>query len=230
MRLPLTGVAPKEACSGCFSVESLATRPRFRLLLILMRTQLNLSSRPFTNHRLFWIAITSVVFVSLWFFLWVSAELTQVSAKADAVKVRIESQKAVAEAAKAEREKKEREQRQILITDQEALELASARVLILQKSFAWDRMIADLEQLVPHQARIAAIKVDGISEANGLSAKVQIKALGVTTAQMTEMMTNIEKSGGMFVTGQADQDPTTDNGETPFTLELTYNPTRGNAR
>jgi Tfp pilus assembly protein PilN len=136
----------------------------------------------------------------------------------------------VADQARAEREKKEREQRQILITDQEALELASARVLILQKSFSWDRMIGALEQLVPHQARIAAIKVEGISDAAGSSARVQVKALGATTAQMTEMMTNIEKSGGLFVTGQADQDSTTDNGETPFTLELTYNPTRGNGR
>jgi Tfp pilus assembly protein PilN len=195
-----------------------------------MRTNLNLSSRPFTNHRLFWIAITFTVFVSLWFFLWVSAQLTEVSAKADAVKVRIESQKALADAAKAEREKKEREQRQVLITDQEALELASARILILQKSFSWDRMIGALEQLVPHQARIAAIKVDGISDAAGSSARVQVKALGATNVQMTEMMTNIENSGGLFVTGQADQDSTTDNGETPFTLELTYNPTRGNAR
>lgn len=195
-----------------------------------MRTRLNLSSRPFTNHRPFWIAITTVFFASLWFFLWVTAEQTQVSAKADSVQVRIESQKVLAEAAKAEREKKEREQRQVFITEQEAFQLASARMLILQKTFVWNRLIADLEQLVPHQVRISGIKVDAISPTDGGVARVQVKALGATPEQMTEMMTNIEKSGGVFVTVQADQESTSDSGETPFTLELTYKPTRSDAQ
>ena len=195
-----------------------------------MRTRLNLSSRPFTNHRPFWIAIGFVFFASLWFFLWVTAEQTQVSAKADAVLVRIESQKVLAEAAKAERERKEREQQQVFITEQEAIELASARMLILQKTFVWNRLIADLEQLVPHQVRISAIKVDGISDAATGLARVQVKALGATPEQMTEMMTKIEQSGGLFVTGQADQEPISETGETPFTLDLTYKPTRGGAQ
>jgi len=195
-----------------------------------MRTSLNLSSRPFTNHRPFWIAISVVFFASLWFFMWVSAELTQVSAKADAIKVRIESQKAVAEAARAEREKKEKEQRQVFITEQESMELASARMLILQKSFVWNRMISDLEQLVPHQARIASIKVEGVSDSGGVMARVQVKAVGATSAQMTEMMTNVEQSGGLFSTSQADQDAVADTGEIPFTLQLTYRPNRGEAR
>jgi hypothetical protein len=195
-----------------------------------MRTRLNLSSRPFTNHRPFWIGITTVFFVSLWFFLWVMTEETQVSAKADAVKVRIESQRLLAEAAKSERERKEREQQQVFITEQEAIQLASARMLILQKTFVWNRLIADLEQLVPHQVRISAIKVDGISQDEGGMARVQVKAIGSAAEQMTEMMTKIEGSGGLFVTGQADQEPLSDTGETPFTLDLTYRPTRRNGQ
>ncbi|MEK6304114.1 MAG: hypothetical protein AABO41_25785 [Acidobacteriota bacterium] len=195
-----------------------------------MRTRLNLSSRPFTNRRPFWIAIASVFFASLWFFLWVTAEQTQVSAQADAVLVRIESQKVLAATAKAERERKESEQRQILITEREAIEMASARMLILQKNFIWNQLITDLEHLVPHQVRISAIKVDGISNTEGGLARVQVKALGATPAQMTEMMTNIEKSGGVFVTSQADQEAMSETGETPFTLDLTYKPTRGDAQ
>lgn len=196
----------------------------------MMRTSLNLSSRPFTNRRPFWIAITAVFFVTLWFLMWVSAEVTQVSAKADALKVRIESQKAIADAARTEREKKEQEQRQVFITEQEAMELASARMLILQRNFVWNRMISDLEQLVPHQARIAAIKVDGVSDSGGVTARVQVKAIGATAAQMTEMMVNVEKSGGLFVTDQADQEAVTDTGETPFTLQLSYKPAGGGAQ
>jgi hypothetical protein len=196
-----------------------------------MRTSLNLSSRPFTNHRVFWIATSVVFFMGLWFFLWVAAEQTQVSAKADEVKLRIESQRVRAEAAKAERESKEREQHQIVITEQEAVELASARHLILQKSFSWNRLISDLEQLVPKQARIAAIKVEGISDAGqGLTAKVLVKAIGATSAQMTEMMTSVEKSGGIFMINQADQDAVVETGEVPFTLELIYRAARGVAQ
>jgi hypothetical protein len=195
-----------------------------------MRTSVNLSSRPFTNHRLFWIVIAAVFFASLWFFLWALTEQSLVSAKADQIKVRIEGQQALADAARAERERKEREQVKIVINEQEALELASARRLILEKSFSWNRMISELEQLVPQEARISSIKVVGISEVQGVTANVQVKAVGSTAAQMTAMMTNIAKSAGLFAVLQADQEALTETGETPFTLELAYNQARGDAQ
>ena len=195
-----------------------------------MRTSVNLSSRPFTNHRLFWIVIAVVFLASTWFFMWAVTERSVVSAKAEQIKQRIEGQKALADAKRAEREKRESEQVKTVITEQEALELASARRLILQKSFSWNRMIAELEQIVPHEARISAIKVTGISDAEGVVTNVQVKALGATAAQMTEMMSNVAKSGGMFVVLQADQEATAETGETPFTLELTYTQTRGDAQ
>jgi hypothetical protein len=195
-----------------------------------MRTSVNLSSRPFSNHRLFWIVIAAVFFASLWFFLWLVAERSLVSAKADQVKQRIESQRALAEAKRAEREKKEREEVKIVINEQEAMELAAARHLILEKNFSWNRMISDLEQIIPQDVRITAIKVEGISEAEGVMTKVQVKAIGTVPAQMTTMMTNISKSGGLFVVVQADQEAMAETGETPFTLELAYNQTRGAAQ
>ncbi|HSO76481.1 MAG TPA: hypothetical protein VLU47_16735 [Blastocatellia bacterium] len=195
-----------------------------------MRTSVNLSSRPFTNHRLFWIVIAVVFLASTWFFMWAVTERSVVSAKAEQIKQRIEGQKALADAKRAEREKRESEQVKTVITEQEALELASARRLILEKSFSWNRMIAELEQIVPHEARISAIKVTGISDAEGVVTNVQVKALGATAAQMTEMMSNVAKSGGMFVVLQADQEATAETGETPFTLELTYTQTRGDAQ
>lgn len=167
---------------------------------------------------------------STWFFMWAVTERSVVSAKAEQIKQRIEGQKALADAKRAEREKRESEQVKTVITEQEALELASARRLILEKSFSWNRMIAELEQIVPHEARISTIKVTGISDAEGVVTNVQVKALGATAAQMTEMMSNVAKSGGMFVVLQADQEATAETGETPFTLELTYTQTRGDAQ
>jgi hypothetical protein len=195
-----------------------------------MRTSLNLSSRPFTNHRLFWI-VTAVIFLgSVWFFLWAVTERSVVSAKAGQIKQRIESQKALADARRAEREKRESEQVKTVINEQEAVELASARRLILERSFSWNQMIAELEQIIPQEVRISAIKFVGISEAGGVVTNVQVKALGATAAEMTEMMGNINNSGGTFVVVQADQEATAETGETPFTLELTYTQRRGEAQ
>ena len=63
-----------------------------RLSLQSMRTSLNLSSRPFANHRLFWIAIAFVFFVSLWLGLWVNSEKSRVIAKADEVAGMVKAQ------------------------------------------------------------------------------------------------------------------------------------------
>ena len=157
-------------------------------------------------------------------------ERSVVSAKAGQIKQRIESQKALADAKRAEREKRESEQVRTVISEQEAVELASARRLILERGFSWNRMIAELELIVPQEARITAIKFVGLTDAGGLVTNVQVKALGATAAKMTEMMSNIANSGGRFVVVQADQEATAESGETPFTLELVYTQSRGEAQ
>src|SRR4051812_39980454 len=46
----------------------------FRLFLRVMRTTLNLSGRPFANHRMLYIAIAAVLLISLWLYLWTISE------------------------------------------------------------------------------------------------------------------------------------------------------------
>jgi hypothetical protein len=76
-----------------------------------------------------------------------------------------------------------------------------------------------------------SIKVNEIAgTAEEAAARVQVKAIGTTPTEMTEMMINLEKSGGLFTVGEAGQETTTESGETPFTLNLTYKPSRGGAR
>lgn len=162
--------------------------------------------------------------------MWAVTERSVVSAKAGQIKQRIESQKALADARRADREKRESEQVKTVINEQEAVELASARRLILERSFSWNQLIAELEQIIPQEVRISAIKFVGISDAGGVVTNVQVKALGATAAQMTEMMGRINNSGGRFVVVQGDQEATAETGETPFTLELTYTQTRGEAQ
>jgi hypothetical protein len=202
-----------------------------RVFLNGMRTKLNLSTRPFTNHRLFWIALVAVYFTSLWLMLWFVSQKGGVIAKADDLKRRIESQKQLAQEAKTEQERRNREEVKVVVTEQQAIELAAARQLIQRKVFSWNRMIGDIEEYVPKNTRIISIKVDEIANTvEEAMARIQVKAIGTTASEMTEMMINLEKSGGLFVLGETGQDATTENGETPFTLNLTYRPRRGDSQ
>src|SRR5438128_3774859 len=114
-----------------------------------MRTSINLSSRPFTNHRIFWIALFVVYFTGLWLFLWMASEKNRVIAKADSVKQRIEGQEKLAKAAVEEQKRREQDKQKIVVTEQQAMELAGARQLIQRKSFSWNKIISDIEEYIP---------------------------------------------------------------------------------
>lgn len=196
-----------------------------------MRTTLNLSGRPFANHRLFWIAIASVFFISLWLFLWITAEKNLVSAKADRINLNIKDLQGQVEMARLERERRSREQKPPEVTDQDRIELASARQLLERKSFSWNKVIAEIERYIPKNSRVFGLKIDEIANLGQDDiANIEIKVIGQTPAQMTEMMEMIEKSGGLFAIRQSNQDAPDDTGEVPFTLNLIYSPSRGAAQ
>lgn len=196
-----------------------------------MRTYVNLSRRPFTNHRLFWIALVAVYFIGLWSVLWIGSERNRVLAKQTEIKQRVEGQRAAYDDVIREQQRQREQQQKVFISDEQRLQLASARQLIQRKSFSWNRMLSDLEGYVPKTTRIMSIKVDEIANGGeGVEARVEVKAIGTTAAEMTEMMANLEKSGGLFAVGNTGQETMTENGETPFTLTLTYNPARGGGR
>ena len=196
-----------------------------------MRTHINLSRRPFTNHRLLWIVLVAAYFIAFWLFLWMTAEKGRVLAKQTELMQRIEGQKQAAKDAADEQERRKREQQKIVLTEQQAMQLASARRLIQRKVFSWNRMIGDIEEYVPKNTRIMSIKVaEIVNTADEVMARVEVKALGTTPDEMTAMMSNLEKSGGLFIVGETGQEASTETGETPFTLSLIYKPSRGDAR
>jgi Tfp pilus assembly protein PilN len=196
-----------------------------------MRTHINLSRRPFTNHRLLWIVLVAAYFIAFWLFLWMTAEKGRVLAKQTELTQRIEGQKQAAKDAADEQERRKREQQKIVLTEQQAMQLASARRLIQRKVFSWNRMIGDIEEYVPKNTRIMSIKVaEIVNTADEVMARVEVKALGTTPDEMTAMMSNLQKSGGLFIVGETGQEASTETGETPFTLSLIYKPSRGDAR
>ncbi|HKA17266.1 MAG TPA: hypothetical protein VKN18_03030 [Blastocatellia bacterium] len=196
-----------------------------------MRTRINLSSRPFTNHRLLWIAVVASYFLALWLFLWMNTEKSRVLAKQTEIIQRMEGQKQALKDALEEEQRRKQLQQKTVLTEQQAIQLASARQLINKKMFSWNRMIGDIEEYVPKKARIMSIKVDEIGGAGQeVVASIRVKALGTTPAEMTEMMSNLENSGGRFIVGETGQDAIVESGETPFTLNLIYKPFKGDAK
>ena len=187
------------------------------------QNRINLSGRPFTNHRLFWLGIVCVVGLCVVSGLWISrtkaASLTRI---AD-LEAQMNSRRELVERIKREEEERQKKEAKIFLTEQDSYQLAAARQLIMRKSFAWDKMVGDLERFVPHNARILTIRVNGIARSdNGVVASLELSALGKSPAELTEMMTELGKSEGLFEVGDANQGEMTETGETPFTLELEY--------
>jgi Tfp pilus assembly protein PilN len=197
----------------------------------MMRVSMNLSRRPFTNRRLFWIGVAAVFFISLWFGLWITARKTVVSAQADAIQSRIQAQEQSVEQLKQEQEQRKQSEQKTVLTQQDLMQLAAARELIVTRAFSWNRLIGDFERYVPKDARILSIKVEDVSAGpQGAVALLEVKALAKSVAQMTEMLTSFERSGGLFVAegAQFNQDAAEDTGEVPFTItNLAYDPSRG---
>jgi hypothetical protein len=196
-----------------------------------MRTTINLSGRPFVNHRLLYIAIAAILLISLWLYLWTISERGLVTAKANSVAVRVRDAQERLEKARQEKENKSHEQQPPPVTDIDRLELASARHLLERRAFSFNRLMADLEHYVPNDARLIGLKIEKIAPVGQpISAHIEVKAMGKTPAQMTEMMERVEKSGGVFAIRQSAQEAMDEGGQIGFTLNLIYNPAGGEAR
>jgi hypothetical protein len=196
-----------------------------------MRTTLNLSGRPFANHRLLYIAVAAILLISLWLYLWTISERGLVTAKANSVALRVRDAQDRLDKATQENEKNAHAQQQPLISDIDRLELAAARQLLERRAFSFNRLVADLELYVPKQARLIGLKIEKIAPlGQPMTAKVEVKAIGQSAAQMTEMMEKVGKSGDLFVITQSTQEASQDTSEVPFTLVLVYSPERGEAQ
>jgi hypothetical protein len=170
----------------------------------------------------------AVFFISLWLLLWIASERNLVSAKADRVGARIKDLQVEVERARLDRERQSQEQKQPEVKDQDRVELAAARNLIDRKTFSWNRIISDIERFVPKDARVIGMKVEEVAfPGQAADANAEIKVLGKSAAQMTQMMEDFEKSGGLFIVRQSNQDAPGETGEVPFTLNLIYSPSRG---
>jgi Tfp pilus assembly protein PilN len=187
------------------------------------QNRINLSSRPFANRRLLWLGIVCVAGLCLVSGLSIRRARASALAQISVLETQMASRRAQVARIKSEEEERQKNDAKIFLTEQDSYQLAAARQLIMRKSFAWDKMVGDLERFVPHNARVLTIKVNGIArDDNGVVASLELSALGKSPAELTDMMTELGKSEGLFEVGDANQGEMTETGETPFTLELQY--------
>lgn len=189
---------------------------------------LNLSRQPFTNRRLFWIGLLTVLFANLSFAFWTVSGKTQVAITISDLKSQIDQKQKSILSLKEKADKKQVVVPQTVLTEEQKYQLASARQLIAQKSFSWNALLSDIEKYVPKRVRIVSIKIaeDAKSKESG-TVIIEIAAAGETPAQMTEMMSSIENSSGKFALDQAEQQQAAEDGTVPFNLKLIYKPTGG---
>ncbi|HKG23282.1 MAG TPA: hypothetical protein VKC34_15395 [Blastocatellia bacterium] len=193
-----------------------------------MRINVNLSRKPFANRRIFWTGIAIFFLACLWLWLAVVADRTQVSARALDLERRIKEQEAQVELMRSEQERNKKVEAPVILTEQDQLQLVSARQVVARKAFSWNRLIANIESYIPNNTRIVSIGVNDVATTDdAIFATVQVKAVGQNPGQMTEMMANLERSGGLFSILQTSQEAVDDGGLVPFTIELTYRAARG---
>jgi hypothetical protein len=188
----------------------------------------NLASRPFTNKRPFWLAVGGVLLVSLWIGLYLKAEHEDVLRATADYEKRIKDSQNEFEMRKAEEERRRIEEEKIVLTPQEASELATARLIIPRKAFSVHRLLGDIENFVPEDARMIGIKVNQVSVVAGsTTADIELSAVGKTAAQLTEMLTKLQGSPGLFTNLDASQLQALESGEIPFVINVTYHVARG---
>jgi Tfp pilus assembly protein PilN len=193
-----------------------------------MRTSVNLSSKPFTNRRLFWIGLSVVVLIALGLTLSVEGQKNQLIERAEQIKLQVKTAEAETLKLNQEIEKRQSEFKPVPLNPDQSYELAAARQLIDLKRFSWNRFLSDIENYVPDNARITSIEVSGISsDDRGLAASVQIKATGKSSNELPEMMTKLNQAGGLFEIVQTGQEEPSEEGGIPFLIEVIYRPARG---
>ena len=127
-----------------------------------MRTTLNLSERPFSNHRLLYIAVAAIVLISLWLYLWTSSQRSLVTARADSLAVRVRDARDRLEQARQQNQKNLKEHEQPPVSDMDRLELASARQLLARDVFSGRNT-----QIAEHGAGAFAVREDVFAQIGG---------------------------------------------------------------
>ena len=158
-----------------------------------MSTKLNLASRPFSNRTLPWVIVALVTFISLVSLVFIVRNTRLANGQAAAVQndINVLKQQELAL-------RKEADVVRGSFTPQQLQNLSAAHTLVDRKRFSWSRLFADLESVLPGDARVKRIAVRGVTtRGDETLAELEFVVIAKTPNVVTAMIADMEKSGMM---------------------------------
>jgi Tfp pilus assembly protein PilN len=161
-----------------------------------MRPLVNLSSKPFHNRRLFWLATLLLFVVPAYFGIDAVGTLAQRKAELDTLDAQIQR---LQDAAKSG--DKQASTNTSISADQN-LQLVAASELIARRAFSWSRLLDDIERNLPAGVRVLRVAVaqiqpnerDGRAGENENAATLNMTVIGKSNADVTTMINKFHES------------------------------------
>jgi Tfp pilus assembly protein PilN len=183
-----------------------------------MSTNLNLASKPFSNHALPWILTVIILLVSLVSLLFVLRGTTQANSQAALVQVDINKLKQEEESLV-----KTAQQVKDSLTPEQVQLLGAAHQLVDRKRFSWSRLLAELESSLPGTVRVSRIAVKDVAPEG--TAQLDLVVLAKSPTTITEMISAMDR-GAIFHAELRAQNLQKGRGEsgTEYELFVVYRP------
>jgi len=160
-----------------------------------MRPLVNLSSRPFQNRRLFWLATLLLFVVPAYFGIDALGTLARRQAELDAFDAQIQRLQGAAKPSDKQATTN------VTISADRNLQLVAASELIARRAFSWSRLLDDIERNLPAGVRVLRVAVVQIrpNERSGAgenenAATLNMTVIGKSNAEVTAMINKFHES------------------------------------
>jgi Tfp pilus assembly protein PilN len=190
-----------------------------------MRPLVNLSSHPFRNRRLFWLAILMLFVLPSYFGLQAIDQITRRELELSEIDAKIK---------KLEGDLKKIEKpvnTNVTISADQNLQLVAASELVARRAFSWSQLLNDIERNLPPTVRVLRVAVariqpgesDGVAGGNVNAATLGFTVIGKSGNDVTTMINKFHDSGRfkVFPKSKKSIEGTED---VEFELEVEYYP------
>jgi Tfp pilus assembly protein PilN len=156
-----------------------------------VKTRLNLASKPFRNRALPWTITLIITLFSIFALIFVLRATFQENAQAQSVERDVKGLQSDADTIK-----RRAEEVKSILTPEQQRTLKAAHALVDRKRFSWTRLFADLEAAMPGGVRVVRIAVKDV----GRQGDREIAILDLTVASkspaiVTDMISAWEREG-----------------------------------
>jgi len=188
-----------------------------------MRPLANLSSQPFRNRRLFWLAILLLFVVPAYFGLGAMGDLARRQAELDEFNAEIQRLEATVKPADKP------SPANVTISAERNLQLVAASELIARRAFSWSQLLDDIERNLPAGVRVLRVAVariqpnerDYAGGENESAATLNMTVIGKNGADVTTMINKFHESR-RFKVSPISQKPVEGTEEIEFELKVEY--------